>query len=56
MKLGDNGEDEFRSMYNVTLYADIDNPDGETDITISKKLTISYSEGAIISESSNPAL
>ena len=56
LKLGDNGDDKFESMYNINLYLEITNPTSESSILLSKALTISYSEGAIISEASNPEL
>lgn len=54
--LGDTETEKFQSIYNITLYLDIDNPYSETDYTYSKPITISQMEGMIISEGSNPEL
>ncbi len=56
VRLGDNGDDKFESMYNINLYLDITNPSSETSFTLVKPIVISYEKNAIISESSNPEL
>ena len=59
LELGDNKDDtsdKFESMYNLHLYLDVTNPESEENAIITKAITITFSENAIISESSNPEL